>query len=56
MVTSKQKSVYLECISKCRVIHSSKNYVNVRWSKRFFNYKMYAALRNWHKIIKLTVT
>ena len=43
MVTSKQKAVYLECFSKCRVIHSSKNDVNVK--RPFFNYKIYAALR-----------
>lgn len=53
MVTSKQNSVFLECVSKCRVIHSSKNYLNIRLSKRFYNYKIYAAVRNWYKIIQL---
>jgi len=53
MLTSKQKSVFFKCVSKCRVIHSSKNYLNVRLSKRFYSYKICAAVRNWYKIINL---
>ena len=55
MVTVIQRTVFFECVSKCRFIHSSKSYTSVRLSERVFNYKMYAVLRNWHKDIKLTL-
>jgi len=55
MITSNQKFVFFECVSKGHVIHSSKNYPNVRLSKSLFKYKIYTALRNWHTNIKLTV-
>jgi len=53
--TSKQKTVFFECVSKCHAIHNSKKHPNVRLSKYFFNYKTNAAQRNWHKNISLTI-
>ena len=46
MVTGIQRTVFFECVSKCRFIHSSKSYTSVRLSERVFNYIMYAVLSN----------
>ena len=55
MVTSKEKSVFFECVSKY-VIHSTKNYPNVILSQSLLNYMIYAAVRNCDKTIKIRFT
>jgi len=41
MMLSEQKTLFLESFTNFGIIHGSKNYGNVWWSKSFFNYKVY---------------